>query len=51
MFRSPTCTPLDEQAGRELAKLTGVDLEQYANAMFEAGGDVTGRTAEEVRCV
>ena len=48
MFRSPTCTPLDEQAGRELAKLTGVDLEQYANAMFEAGGDVTGRTAEEV---
>ena len=27
MFRSPTCTPLDEQAGRELAKLTGVDLE------------------------
>ena len=48
MFRSPTCTPLDEQAGRELAKLTGVDLEQYANAMFEAGGDVPGRTAEEV---
>ena len=37
-----------QQAGRELAKLTGVDLEQYANAMFEAGGDVTGRTAEEV---
>ena len=48
MFRSPTCTPVDEHAARELAKLAGVDLEEYADAMFEHGGDVSGKTAEEV---
>ena len=32
----------------QMYRENGVDLEQYANAMFEAGGDVTGRTAEEV---
>lgn len=25
-----------------------MDLEKYADAMFEAGGDITGKTAEEV---
>lgn len=48
MFRSPTCTPVDERAARELAQLAGVDLEDYANAMFEAGGDISGKTVEEV---
>lgn len=48
MFRSPTCTPVDERAARELAVLAGVDLEQYADAMFEHGGDVSGKTAEAV---
>ena len=48
MFRSPTCTPMDERAARELAELAGVDLEQYADTMFEHGGDVSGKTAAEV---
>ena len=48
MFRSPTCTPVDERAARDLAKLAGVDLEEYADAMFEHGGDVSGKTAEAV---
>jgi len=48
MFRSPTCTPIDERAARELAKLAGVDLEAYADTMFEHGGDVSGKTAAEV---
>ena len=48
MFRSPTCTPVDERAARELANLAGVDLEKYADAMFEAGGDITGKTPEEI---
>ncbi len=48
MFRSPTCTPFDEQAARDLAKLAGVDLEAYADEMFEHGGDITGETAEQV---
>ena len=48
MFHSPTCTPTDERAAQALAEIAGVELEEYADAMFEAGGDVTGRTAEEI---
>ena len=48
MFRSPTCTPVDEKAARKLAELAGVELEKYADAMFEHGGDVSGKTAAEV---
>ncbi|MCI6680869.1 MAG: putative manganese-dependent inorganic diphosphatase, partial [Parafannyhessea umbonata] len=47
-FRSPTCTERDKYAGRELAKIAGVDIDEYADAMFDAGADLTGRTAEEV---
>lgn len=48
MFRSPTCTPTDERVARKLAELAGVDLEEYADSMFEHGGDVSGKTAAEV---
>ena len=48
MFHSPTCTLVDKRAAQDLAELAGVDLEEYADAMFEAGGDVTGKTAEEI---
>ncbi len=48
MFRSPTCTPVDEQAARALAKIAGVELEKYADEMFERGGDITGKTADEI---
>ncbi len=48
MFRSPTCTPLDEAAARELAKLAEVDMEDYAQAMFDHGGDVSGKSPEEL---
>lgn len=48
MFRSPTCTPVDERAAKELAKLAGVDMEDYAEAMFDHGGDVSGKSPEEL---
>ena len=48
MFRSPTSTPADETAARELAVLCGEDIPAYAQAMFEAGGDLTGFTADDV---
>ena len=48
MFRSPTCTTIDERTARKLAELADVDLEAYADAMFEHGGDVSGKTAEEL---
>ena len=47
-FRSPTCTSMDVNAGEALAKLCGEDIPTYSDAMFEAGADLTGRTAEEV---
>ena len=48
MFRSPTCTPLDERSARRLAEIAGVDLEAYSDEMFEHGGDVSGETAEQI---
>ncbi len=48
MFRSPTSTPADEAAARALAALAGEDIPTYARQMFEAGGDLTGKTAEDV---
>ena len=48
MFRSPTCTPYDEKAARALAEIADVDLETYADEMFEHGGDISGETAEQI---
>ena len=48
MFRSPTCTPMDEASARRLAKIAGVDINEFANEMFEAGEKLDGKTAEEV---
>ena len=48
MFRSPTCTPLDEKTARRLAGIAGVDVEEFAAEMFEAGEKLDGKTPEEV---
>ena len=48
VFRSPTCTPIDVTAAKRLAKLAGVDINEFANEMFEAGEKLDGKTAEEV---
>ena len=48
VFRSPTSTPQDEAAAKALAALAGEDIPTYAEQMFEAGADLTGRTAEDV---
>ena len=48
MFRSPTCTPIDVNAANRLAKIAGVDINEFANEMFEAGEKLDGKTAEEV---
>ena len=48
LFRSPTSTPLDEAAAKALAAIAEVDIPAYAEQMFEAGADLTGRTAEDV---
>ena len=48
VFRSPTCTPIDEAAAKRLAKIAGVDIDEFALEMFEAGENLAGKTAEEV---
>lgn len=47
-FKSPTCTPIDKSAAEELAKITGEDLYEYSEHMFEAGDDLSGRSADDV---
>ena len=48
VFRSPTCTPLDEATAKRLAKIAGVEINTFSNEMFEAGEKLDGKTAEEV---
>ena len=48
VFRSPTCTPIDVNAANRLAKIAGVNINEFANEMFEAGEKLDGKTAEEV---
>ena len=48
VFRSPTCTPLDEALAKRLAKIVGVEIDEFASEMFEAGEKLDGKTAEEV---
>ena len=47
-FRSPTCTPVDENTAKRLARIAGVDIEEFSTEMFEAGEKLDGKTPEEV---
>ncbi len=47
-FRSPTCTPVDENTAKRLAKIAGVDIEEFSTEMCEAGEKLDGKTPEEV---
>ena len=48
MFRSPTCTSLDENSAKRLAKIAGVEVESLAQEMFNAGSNLKGKSAEEI---
>ena len=48
LFHSPTCTLIDRAAAKDLAGIAGEDIEEYGNAMFEAGEELTGRKAEDL---
>lgn len=48
MFRSPTCTPVDENIARELAQIAGIDIEEHAMAMFNAGSKLGRKTPDEI---
>lgn len=48
MFRSPTCTAVDKAAAEELAQIAGIEIEDYAQQMFEAGSDLSSKSTEEI---
>lgn len=48
MFRSPTCTAVDKAAAEELAQIAGIEIEEYAQQMFEAGSDLSSKSTEEI---
>ena len=48
LFKSPTCTELDVEAGKELAKLAEVNLEEYGLEMLKAGTALGNKTEVEL---
>lgn len=48
LFRSPTCTQLDQIAALALAKQAEIDIERYAADMFAAGSNLRGKSDEEI---
>lgn len=48
VFHSPTCTMLDKAAADDLASIAGENIDEYVSRMFEAGEDLTGRSAEDL---
>lgn len=48
LFRSPTCTDVDRVAAKELSDITGINMEELAENMFQAGSNLKGKTPEEI---
>lgn len=48
MFRSPTCTAIDEAAARKLARIAELDIEELARDMFRAGSYLENKTPQEI---
>ena len=48
MFRSPTCTRHDREAAEALARIAGVEIPALAKAMFRAGSNLAGKTANQI---
>lgn len=45
LFKSPTCTPEDEAAAKELAAIAEVDLNTYGLEMLKAGTNLSDKSA------
>lgn len=48
LFRSPTCTAVDEKTAKKLAKIAKIDMEKMSMEMFNAGSSLKGKTAEDI---
>ena len=48
LFKSPTCTEQDVEAGRKLAEIAAVDAADYGLAMLKAGADLSDKSLEDL---
>ncbi|WP_019774289.1 manganese-dependent inorganic pyrophosphatase, partial [Streptococcus sobrinus] len=48
LLKSPTTAPSDPAVAEELAKIAGVDLQEYGLAMLKAGTNLASKSAEEL---
>ncbi|MFN4213856.1 manganese-dependent inorganic pyrophosphatase [Exiguobacterium sp.] len=48
LFKSPTCTDEDVKAAKELAEISGTDVETYGLEMLKAGADLSQKTVAEL---
>lgn len=48
LFSSPTTTPMDKEAAKDLEKIAGVDINKYGMDMLKAGTSIADKTREEV---
>lgn len=48
LLKSPTCTQEDVDAAHALAKVAGINLEEYGLAMLEAGADLSDKSINDL---
>lgn len=48
LFRSPTCTFLDQSAAIDMARIADIEVETFAMDMFRAGSNLRDKTTEEI---
>ena len=48
LLKSPTCTEEDEKTVKELAKIAGINYEEYGLEMLKAGTDLSSFTIDEI---
>ena len=48
LFKSPTCTEHDKEVAHYLAKIAGIDIEEYGMEMLKAGTDIDNMSADEI---
>ena len=48
VFRSPTCTPVDKSTALILAEIAQIDVDEFAQKMFEAGSNFANKTEDEI---
>ena len=48
IFKSPTCTEEDIKACHELADIAGINIEEHGMEMFNAGSNLSSKTAKEI---